>query len=183
MATPSNRRRTPARRKCRTPSTEAQKKGYFGQKVDPLPNSAHSLESGPDAPPWPSSAPPSRRRRLADGWRRRTERQDDRGDDPRAGDRRHRAGQVISEAPFAGTVTAVRLIPEANLTADNTNNRTFRVLNKGQSGAGTTVVASYQSNVAGGNLVAFDEKALTLSGVAANLVVAAGRRARRSTRR
>jgi hypothetical protein len=29
---------------------DAQQKGYFGQKVDPLPNSAHSLESGPEAP-------------------------------------------------------------------------------------------------------------------------------------
>lgn len=29
---------------------EAQKKGYFGTKVDPLPNSDHSLESGPEAP-------------------------------------------------------------------------------------------------------------------------------------
>jgi hypothetical protein len=29
---------------------EAQEQGYFGQKVDPLPNSAHSLESGPEAP-------------------------------------------------------------------------------------------------------------------------------------
>jgi hypothetical protein len=36
------------------------------------------------------------------------------------------------------------------------------------------VIASYQSNVAGGSLVAFDEKPLTLSGTAANLVVAAG---------
>jgi len=25
--------------------------GYIGVKVDPYPNSAHSLESGPDAPP------------------------------------------------------------------------------------------------------------------------------------
>jgi hypothetical protein len=81
---------------------------------------------------------------------------------------------VVSEAPFDGTVSAVRLIPEAALTADNTNNRTFRLLNKGQTGAGSTVIASYQSNVAGGSLVAFDEKPLTLSGTAANLVVAAG---------
>jgi hypothetical protein len=29
----------------------AEEKGYLGVKVDPLPNSAHSLESGPDAPP------------------------------------------------------------------------------------------------------------------------------------
>jgi hypothetical protein len=82
--------------------------------------------------------------------------------------------QVISEAPFAGTVTAARLIPEAALTADNTNNRIFRVINKGQSGSGTTVVATYQSNVAGGNLVAFDEKPMTLSAVAGATTVAAG---------
>ena len=29
---------------------DANDKGYLGDKVDPLPNSAHSLESGPDAP-------------------------------------------------------------------------------------------------------------------------------------
>lgn len=28
-----------------------QEQGFRGTKVDPLPNSAHSLESGPDAPP------------------------------------------------------------------------------------------------------------------------------------
>lgn len=30
---------------------EAQANGYFGVKVDPLPNEAYSLESGPDGPP------------------------------------------------------------------------------------------------------------------------------------
>lgn len=30
---------------------QEQAQGYVGAKVDPLPNSAHSLESGPDAPP------------------------------------------------------------------------------------------------------------------------------------
>lgn len=30
---------------------QAQDQGFFGSKVDPLPNSDHSLESGPDAPP------------------------------------------------------------------------------------------------------------------------------------
>jgi hypothetical protein len=81
---------------------------------------------------------------------------------------------VVSEAPFAGTVTAARLVPEANLTADATNNRIFRLINKGQAGVGTTVVASYQSNVAGGSLTAFDEKAMTLSAVAGATTVAAG---------
>jgi hypothetical protein len=82
--------------------------------------------------------------------------------------------QVIGRAPFNATATAASLVPEANLTADNTNNRTFRVVNKGQSGSGTTVVASYQSNTAGGGLVAFDEKSLTLSATPANLVIASG---------
>lgn len=30
---------------------KAEDLGYIGQKVDPRPNSDHSLESGPDAPP------------------------------------------------------------------------------------------------------------------------------------
>lgn len=29
---------------------EAEEQGFLGQKVDPFPNSAHSLESGPDSP-------------------------------------------------------------------------------------------------------------------------------------
>jgi hypothetical protein len=28
-----------------------EEQGFIGQKVDPLPNSAYSLESGPEAPP------------------------------------------------------------------------------------------------------------------------------------
>lgn len=30
---------------------EAEQDGFIGRKVDPLPNSAHSLESGPDGVP------------------------------------------------------------------------------------------------------------------------------------
>lgn len=33
-----------------TPEDLGVDKGYIGDKVDPLPNEAHSLESGPDAP-------------------------------------------------------------------------------------------------------------------------------------
>lgn len=29
---------------------KAEEQGFLGRKVDPLPNSAHSLESGPDSP-------------------------------------------------------------------------------------------------------------------------------------
>jgi hypothetical protein len=83
--------------------------------------------------------------------------------------------QVIDEAPFAGTVVAVRLIPEANLTADNTNYRTFRVMNKGQAGTGNTVIASLATTVtATGGETAFDEKVIPLSVVAGATAVAAG---------
>lgn len=83
--------------------------------------------------------------------------------------------QVIGEAPFAGTVTSVKLVPEAALTANATNYRTFRVVNKGAAGAGTAVVASFATDTpTTDDLVAFDEKVVTLSVTPANLVVAAG---------
>lgn len=83
--------------------------------------------------------------------------------------------QVIGEAPFAGTVTAVSIIPEANATANATNHRTFLIHNKGQAGAGSTVVASLALDTPGtDDLVAFDEKSVPLSGTPANLTVAAG---------
>lgn len=83
--------------------------------------------------------------------------------------------QVLAEVPFDGTVTGVRLIPEANLTAHATNYRTFRVVNKGQSGSGTALVAYFATDTpTTDNLTAFDEKALTLSATPANLAVAEG---------
>lgn len=83
--------------------------------------------------------------------------------------------QVIGEAPFAGTVTSVVIVPEAAGTANATNFRTFRVINKGQGGAGTTVVASFATDTpTTDDLKAFDEKTITLSATAADLVVAAG---------
>jgi hypothetical protein len=82
---------------------------------------------------------------------------------------------VIGEAESGGTVTDVTIIPEAAVTANATNYRTFRVVNKGQAGAGTTVVASFATDtVTTDDLVAFDEKTITLSGTAANLVLTAG---------
>jgi len=80
---------------------------------------------------------------------------------------------IIGVAPWDGTVTAVTYIPEAAITGANTNTRAIRVRNKGLAGAGTTVVAELQFNT-GVDAVAFDEKAITLSGTAANLVVVAG---------
>lgn len=82
--------------------------------------------------------------------------------------------EVVGDAPFAGTVDRVTITPEAAVVANDVNNRTFRLINKGQSGAGNTVVASYRSDIAGGSLAAFDEKDLTLSGVAGARTVAEG---------
>lgn len=83
--------------------------------------------------------------------------------------------QVVGEVPFAGTITGVTIVPEAALTANGTNYRTFRVLNKGAAGAGSTVVASFATDTpTTDDLVAFDEKTIPLSGTPANLVVAAG---------
>lgn len=80
----------------------------------------------------------------------------------------------IGEAPFAGTVTAVTYAADAAVTgAASPASRTVSLINKGQSGAGTTVVASL-ALLGGVNLVAFDEKALTLSATAADLVIVAG---------
>jgi hypothetical protein len=77
------------------------------------------------------------------------------------------------EAPFAGTVTKVQYLPQAAMTGDNTNARTFTLINKGQAGLGTTVVATLAMTT-GVNGVAFDEKDATLSVVANAVNVAAG---------
>jgi len=80
---------------------------------------------------------------------------------------------VLGQAPFAGVVTSVQYVPEAAITGAATNNRTVSLVNKGQAGSGTTTVASLTFDN-GVNAAANDEKAITLSGTAANLVLAAG---------
>ena len=83
------------------------------------------------------------------------------------------AGIAVIRAPFAGTVAAVTYVPSTTITGANTNTRKLELINKGQSGAGTTVMASIQFD-SGVNATAFDEKGLTLSGTADNLKFAAG---------
>lgn len=80
---------------------------------------------------------------------------------------------AFTEAPFAATVTDCTYSPNAAITGANTNTRQIQLINKGATGVGTTVVATIQFN-AGVNGVAFDEMTVTLSGTAANLVVAEG---------
>ncbi len=82
--------------------------------------------------------------------------------------------QSIGEAPFAGTVTGVSYTPEADITgAASPASRTFTVVNKGQDGNGTTVVATL-AMTAGVNATDFDAKDFTLSAVAGATTVAQG---------
>lgn len=80
---------------------------------------------------------------------------------------------TVGRAPFAGTVTEVTYTPNAQLTGANTDSRTLSIVNKALDGNGTTSVAS-KAFTSGVNANDFDETAITLSGTAANLVVAEG---------
>jgi hypothetical protein len=73
----------------------------------------------------------------------------------------------------AGTVTAVTYAPVTAITGANTNTRSVSLVNMGQTGVGTAVVATIQYN-SGVNAASSDENTVTLSGTPANLVVAAG---------
>lgn len=77
----------------------------------------------------------------------------------------------FDEVPYAGTVSAVNFVAAATLTGANTNTRALSLINKGQAGAGTTVVATLQFN-SGINATANTPTAITLSGTPANLTVA-----------
>jgi hypothetical protein len=79
----------------------------------------------------------------------------------------------VAVCEYNGTVTAVSYTPDATITGAATNNRTFNLVDKGQTGVGATVVATLNFGN-GTNAPAADEKAITLSGTAANLVVASG---------
>lgn len=82
-------------------------------------------------------------------------------------------GVPVAVVAAAGTVDGVTYTPTATITGAATNTRKVSLINKGQSGAGSTVVATLQFN-SGTNATGYDETAITLSGTAANLNVAAG---------
>ena len=79
----------------------------------------------------------------------------------------------VVDVEFAGIVSSVIYSPDTVLTGANTDSRTLVLVNKGQAGSGTTIVAT-KAFVSGVNAAADDETAITLSATAANLVVAAG---------
>lgn len=75
-------------------------------------------------------------------------------------------------APFDMTITAVKWIPAAAVTANGTNFFTLTVRNRGAAGSGTALPA--QRSYAATNSVAFVAENATLSSTAADLDVAAG---------
>jgi hypothetical protein len=77
------------------------------------------------------------------------------------------ADEPIVIAPYAGTVEGVTYTPTSAITGADTNTRQVQLLN------GATVVATLQFD-SGIDGAANAEKAITLSGTAANLIVAAG---------
>ena len=77
-------------------------------------------------------------------------------------------------APFAGVVTSVTYVPADTITGAETNYRVLQVFNRGADGAGTTAIAELAFSTTAVVATALDEKAITLSGTAANLDVAKG---------
>jgi hypothetical protein len=79
---------------------------------------------------------------------------------------------MIGEVTGTGRVTEVAFYPETATTGDNTNSRTYTLVNEGSDGSGSTVIATLALTT-GVNFTAGDEKLFTL-GVTANLVVTEG---------
>lgn len=71
------------------------------------------------------------------------------------------------------TITAAYFIPQANITGQDTNTMTVKVINAGTDGSGTTLIAS-KAYTSGNNATALKPEALTLSTTAANLDIDAG---------
>jgi hypothetical protein len=82
-------------------------------------------------------------------------------------------GTIIGEAPEDGTVTSVILTPDATITGATATKRTLTLVNRGQDGAGATVIATLDFTT-GTNAPTGDDVAFTLSGVANATNVNAG---------
>lgn len=73
----------------------------------------------------------------------------------------------VWRAPFACTVTGVYVVPDAALTADNTNFSTLTVSHYTSAGGSKTALASLTTEITGsGDWVAFAPEALTISSAA-----------------
>jgi hypothetical protein len=82
--------------------------------------------------------------------------------------------QMLGEAREASQVARASYVPEAAITgAASPASRKLEIVNRGQDGAGTTVLATL-AFTAGVNAVAGDEKDMTVTAVPGANVVAAG---------
>lgn len=75
--------------------------------------------------------------------------------------------------PYAGTITAVAVVYDVAMTGADTNSATDSLVNKGSTGAGTTIVAT-KAYVNAVNAAAFAATPLVVSSTAASVLVAAG---------
>ena len=71
---------------------------------------------------------------------------------------------VYFPTPFR--VIGARYVPDAGVTADNTNNATINVNRRDGIGGAAAVAASLTTNVAAGNMVQYQPKPFTVSAVA-----------------
>lgn len=80
----------------------------------------------------------------------------------------------LFRAPFRCTITSVDWIPDTNVTGTATNFFTLNVRNRTTAGAGTAIPAALAFSAGGVTATAQVPGAITLSGTAADLVLAAG---------
>lgn len=78
-------------------------------------------------------------------------------------------GSPNRAAARQSTVSAVRFYPDAAIDSTDTNSLTYSLLNGGNDGTGTTVVATLALVAAVADLTKHASRAITLSSTAANL--------------
>lgn len=83
------------------------------------------------------------------------------------------ASTPIGIAPFGGSVSAVQYIPDTAITGADTDTRAVSLVNRGDDGTGTTVVATLTFE-AGTDAAAFDAVSIPLSAVEDATTVAEG---------
>lgn len=79
---------------------------------------------------------------------------------------------IVAEMKVAGSLSEAAIQPSAAVTFNGTNYRIFTLFNRGLTGVGTVVMATYDTSVVG--LVDNDETLMVLSATPANLLVVAG---------
>lgn len=76
---------------------------------------------------------------------------------------------IVAEAPFAGTITAVKYVPDATQAGAATNSRTYTLVNKTK-----TKTAATLEQLSGVELTEATAKAIPVSGTEANVLCAEG---------